>query len=125
MSPRILGIVTLAVTAVLSGTACQGGGRPVAVGEDLRVAGTEMAFSPQQLTTTPGRHRIIFTNEGAARHELAVASPGGTVLGARSIPEGQTVMFDITFADSGVYRLVCREPGHTAAGMVGSVTVPG
>jgi uncharacterized cupredoxin-like copper-binding protein len=34
-------------------------------------------------------------------------------------------MFDITFPESGVYRLVCREPGHAAAGMVGSVTVQG
>jgi plastocyanin len=122
-------LVWAGVTAALMGTlgACGGDDddAPAAEGEGLRIAGTEMAFSPAAPTTIVGRHEIVFVNEGKIYHELAVLAPDGTVLGARSIPAGQSVTFEVDLEGPGEFEMVCREPGHTEAGMVGTLTVTG
>jgi uncharacterized cupredoxin-like copper-binding protein len=121
---------TLAAFAIVAAVtlglgACGEGGQSVAMGEGLRIVGTEMAFSPEALTTPTGRHSIVFTNDGAVYHELAVASPDGNVLAARSIPAGEAATFDVELERPGIYQLLCREPGHIEAGMVGTLTVTG
>ncbi len=120
---RTLATVAVAVTAAVGLGACGKDSPPAVIGQEIRIVGTEMAFSPEGLRTSPGRHPIVFTNEGALYHELAVVSPEGTVLGARSIPGGETATFDVDLDKPGAYRLLCREPGHTQAGMVGTLTV--
>jgi plastocyanin len=116
-----LAAVTVAMAIAVGLGACGGGQAPT--GAEIRIAGTEMAFSPHEVTTGVGRHRVVFANDGAAYHELAIVSPAGTVLAARSAPAGQTAAFDVVLEAPGRYRLVCREPGHTAAGMAGALTV--
>jgi plastocyanin len=116
-------LVTFAVVAVLGLSACGQESRPAALGQEIRIVGTEMAFSPEALIATPGRHRVVFTNKGAVYHELAIVAPAGAVLAARSLPAGATVAFDVELDGPGTYRLLCREPGHTEAGMVGKLTV--
>lgn len=113
----------LALSAGAGLSACGTGAQPAAIAQTIRVVGTEMAFSPAAATTGEGRHRFVFSNEGAVYHELAVVSPGGDVLAARSIPAGETATFDVELDRPGTYRMVCREPGH--AGMVGTLTVTG
>ncbi len=117
------GRAVAASTLILALGACGGDDEPRARGEDIRIVGTEMAFSPSTATATVGRHPVTFVNEGAIYHELAVLSPDGAALGARSIPAGQTAEFEIDLEAPGDYRMVCREPGHTEAGMVGTLTV--
>ena len=124
MRMRVLAVVVATTALGLLG-ACGEDRQPLATGEQIRIEGSEMAFTPAALTTATGRHLIVFTNVGAVRHELAVASPAGTVLVARSIGAGETVAFDVALEKAGIYRLLCREPGHTNAGMAGTLTVTG
>lgn len=121
MRIRSLAVLTAAAVAVLG--ACGDDDSPPPRGEAVRVVGTEMAFTPDDVAVPAGRHEVVFVNDGAVYHELAVVSSEGAVLGARSIPAGQTAKFDVDLDKAGRYRLVCREPGHTEAGMVGALTV--
>lgn len=123
MRVRRLAVFAVAVAAVIGVGACGTGQEPAAAGQTIAIVGTEMAFSPAAATVREGSHRIEFTNAGAIYHELAVVSPGGDVLAARSIPAGETVTFDVDLDGPHTYRLVCREPGHTEAGMAGTLTV--
>jgi plastocyanin len=123
-----MSVRTLAAFAVFGAVAlglggCGEEGQAEAMGEELRIVGTEMAFSPEALTTPTGQHPIVFTNEGVVYHELALVSPGGTVLAARSVPAGETADFEVELDRPGTYQLLCREPGHTEAGMVGTLKV--
>lgn len=120
---RIGSVAVSMLILALGAGACGGDDEPEAAGEEIRIVGTEMAFSPSNATATVGKHPITFANEGAIYHELAVVAADGTVLGARSIPAGQTAEFEVDLEAPGDYRMVCREPGHTEAGMVGTLTV--
>lgn len=85
--------------------------------------GAEMWFDPPHPDVAPGRYDITFDNVGAAHHELAVVSPSGDVLAARSIAGGTATTIEVDLSEPGLYQLQCREPGHTEAGMVGTMTV--
>ena len=124
MSYRRFGALAVVVLS-LGSEACGGEEESRVSGAEIRIVGTEMAFSPSEATATVGRHPVSFVNEGATYHELAIVAPDGTVLGARSIPGGETAAFEVDLGEPGAYRMVCREPGHTEAGMVGTLTVTG
>lgn len=114
---------TLAAGVLLGLAACgdDDAGSAV-VGDQIRISGIEMAFVPAAVTTTPGRHEFVYTNDGAVYHELAVVGPDGAVLAAYSIAAGSEQTFDLDLK-AGDYKLLCREPGHMEAGMVGTMTV--
>jgi uncharacterized cupredoxin-like copper-binding protein len=110
--------------AVLLTMASCGGDEPA---EPLRIAGgetgTEMWFDPADTEVEPGRYELVFDNVGAVHHELAIVDPDGTVLGATSTAGRSTARFEVDLSDPGDYEMICREPGHENAGMVGSISV--
>jgi plastocyanin len=55
-------------------------------------------------------------------HNVTVASPAGSVLGATPTFQGasKTLTLDLK---AGVYKFFCTVPGHRAAGMEGTLTV--
>ena len=113
----------LPVALVLAVGAC-GGDEPA---ERLPIAGgetgAEMWFDPPDPELAPGRYAIVFDNVGAVHHELAVVDPDGMVLGAASTAGRSTVRFEVDLSEPGRYEMICREPGHVAAGMVGTIEV--
>ena len=113
----------LAPFALLAASAC-GSDEPA---QQLEIAGgergAEMWFEPADPTVEPGRYELVFDNVGSVHHELAVLDPDGAVLAAASTAGRTTVSFEVDLSAPGRYDLVCREPGHAQAGMVGTLTV--
>ena len=115
-------VLVLAATALVTG-AC-GSDEPatpltISGGE----TGAEMWFDPAQPEVDAGRYEVTFDNVGQVHHELAVVSPAGEVLAARSIAGGTSTTLEVDLSEPGLYQLQCREPGHTEAGMIGAMTV--
>ena len=85
--------------------------------------GTEMWFDPDDPEVSSGRYAITFENVGEVHHELAVVAPSGEMLAAQSVGGGGSFTLEVDLAEPGSYLLSCREPGHTEAGMAGTLTV--
>jgi len=101
-------------------TGCGGGGSgPV---HSVTVTGTEMRFTPAQLTLAPGRYRFHFINDGTVFHSLGIYRDG-TPSAAGEAGPGKSVDLNVVTLKSGDYTMECHEPGHLAAGMRGTVTV--
>ena len=127
---RVAILCTLAILA-LSLAAC---GAPSA---NLNVALTDFAFSPAAVSVAPGTEvTLTLTNNGAVAHNWVLMRPGSTVTSPFSaddepnlvfrarVEPGQTQTFTFTAPDeSGEYPVVCSEPGHWEAGMVGRLTI--
>jgi plastocyanin len=119
-------IVLLALTMgfVILVSACgpggaSGGGPPP--GQTIMVEGGEFFYAPGDITAKPGeRIQVTFKNTGTVEHTFVitdlnfklVAQPGQTVSGSFTAPSAP-----------GSYPIHCDVPGHTEAGMAGTVTV--
>ena len=66
-----------------------------------------------------GTYRVVFTNTGAAFHDLTFAD--GTKIEAQG---GQSAEGTVTIPEGGL-TFICSVPGHEAGGMKGAVTVAG
>jgi plastocyanin len=67
---------------------------------------------------------FVLENVGQIDHSLEVLSPAGSSLGATErIPAGGSGSVTVTFADAGVYRLICDVDDHLSRGQGGTVTV--
>ena len=87
----------------------------------IEVAGTDFAFNPNTLTVRRGQPvTIVFRNNGRVNHDLAIADFG---VATPVISPGQNATITFTPDRTGQFRIVCREPGHEASGMVATLTV--
>ena len=118
ISRTLLGAAALVLVAACGS---EEPGTPLAIsgGE----TGQRMWYDPSDPEVEPGRYEFTFDNVGVLYHELAVVSPSGAVLAARSVGGAQQAVFDVDLSEPGTYTLTCREPGHTEAGMAGTLTV--
>ncbi len=105
--------------ALLAG--CAGGGRSGPV-HSVTVTGTEMRFTPTELTLAPGRYRFHFVNAGTVYHSLAIVHDG-TPHAAGEAEPGKSVDLNVVTLKTGEYMMQCQEPGHLTAGMKGTLTV--
>ena len=119
MAPRRAPLVVLG--ALLAGCAGCGGGGGGKI-QALTVTGTEMRFTPAELTLAPGRYRFRFVNAGTVYHDLGIYRDGRS-LGTREAAAGRSIDLDVIKLDAGSYTMECREPGHLQAGMHGTITV--
>ena len=110
---RSLAVQMLLVVAVFFVVGACGSDR--GSGQKLRVVGTEMAFAAPERVSS-GRYEVIFRNEGAVAHELALKDPAGEVVTRRSIAAGAEAVLEIDLGP-GTWELGCFEPGHYEAGM--------
>jgi nitrite reductase (NO-forming) len=95
----------------------------VAAGEPIgtiAVNAFDLGFDPSTVDVAkPGVYSVMFHNTGAVAHDLTfadgtkmAAEPGEMATGTVTIPAGGTIF-------------ICSIPGHSAAGMTGTVTVAG
>ena len=95
-------------------------GGSVAVADTLEVHTFDLGFKPSTLSVpAPGTYHIKLVNDGAIAHDMTFAD--GTKLAA---DPGQTAEGDVVVPAGGI-TFMCSVPGHSAAGMNGSITVEG
>ena len=80
---------------------------------------TEFAFNPSQLTIPANTEvTVSLPNLGQAAHNFSVPQLGISV----TAEAGQTTQATLN-APAGTYEFICNLPGHSAAGMVGTLVV--
>jgi len=85
--------------------------------------GNSMAFTPSQLTVPAGRPvQLTLQNSGAIPHTFTLAEGVATPVTIKA-DGGQTARGTFTLEKPGTYTFICEVPGHTAAGMKGTITV--
>lgn len=129
-----IGLLTgLALVLLLALAACGGSGG--AGGTTQKVTGKDIAYTETQLTAPANQPITInFTNSGALVHSIVfdlppandkagdVGVPAGWATG-QGIAAGQSATLTLPALPAGQYRYYCAVPGHTEAGMVGTLTV--
>jgi plastocyanin len=81
-----------------------------------------LKFDKSTLAATAGSVSISFTNNSPVPHNVTVASPSGSVIGATATFQGGTKILPLNLKP-GTYVFYCSVPGHRAAGMEGKLTV--
>ncbi len=117
--PSVTVVAALAaLTVALAAGAATDAAVPPTV--DAAVVTDNLAFSPPDLTASAGEVTVAVTNDDLFWHTFTVPDLGVDL----PVPAGgeRTVTFD---APPGTYEIVCRIPGHTEAGMVGTIAVAG
>lgn len=137
LSSRIgIGLVTLILTAILTGCGDSG---------TIEISALdELAFDPDQVTVSVGEPvTFVVANEGEQVHEFVLgpdhvqmaheeASAMGEMhegmhvegqLAALDLEPGQTREVTVTFEEPGEMPFGCHEPGHFDGGMRGTVIV--
>lgn len=143
-------IAASAVSLAMLG-ACSSGSSPNAPGpastgaiRTIRITALDaLRFRPARVTVKAGeRVRFDVTNAGANKHEFIVGGKdvqmqheqqmgaGASMssgmqmnLPALTLPAGQTKTATVAFDSPGRLLYGCHQPGHYAAGMVGSIDV--
>lgn len=124
--------MTPGLLALVFGVA--GCGRPSA---EFDIVMTDFAFSPARYTVVAGTEiTLTLTNRGAVAHNWVMLVPASQitspfdeddepkVLWRAHVLAGETETFVLTAPETpGAYPIVCIEPGHYEAGMVGLLTV--
>jgi FtsP/CotA-like multicopper oxidase with cupredoxin domain len=102
-----------------SGGSAEGGGGGGAV-PTINVTLKDFAFEPANIEIPTGGAILHLMNGGAALHNFQVAE-----LGIKSIDIAAGVSYDLNIpaTAAGTYRVICPQPGHEGAGMVGSLVV--
>jgi FtsP/CotA-like multicopper oxidase with cupredoxin domain len=102
-----------------SGGSASGGGGGGAV-PTVNVTLKDFAFEPANIEIPTGGAILHLMNGGAAVHNFQVAE-----LGIKSIDIAAGVSYDLNVpaTAAGTYRVICPQPGHEGAGMVGSLVV--
>ena len=131
---RRVEMIGVVVVIVLSVAACSGGAGG-AGGTTLKVTGKDIAFTETQLTASANQPLTVnFTNSGALAHSIIfdlppandkagdVGVPAGWANG-QGVAAGQSATLSLPGLPAGQYRYYCAVPGHSEAGMVGTLTV--
>ena len=90
--------------------------------EMITVEMVDLAFEPADLTVTPGTRITVF-NLGQLPHNWALEGTDlrtDTAEGGDATPQTITIPRDLA---PGTYEILCEVPGHSQAGMVGTLTV--
>ena len=118
-APRgVLGVAAAAAVVAVIVSAVGTGGRVVARTDDIRLATESVRFSETDLEAEPGEIGVFVSNEDLFWHTFTISELDVNL----SVPVGaeRRTTFD---APPGTYRFVCAIPGHTQAGMEGTLTI--
>jgi uncharacterized cupredoxin-like copper-binding protein len=89
--------------------------------QTVHLEATEFAFNTPTVTVQAGQPVTVhFTNKGQIDHELAADEWN---VQTELLRPGQTETVTFTPKESGVFSFYCAIPGHTAAGMTGTINV--
>ena len=93
---------------------------PVATGGAFEIESFDLGFKPAQITVDKaGAYEVTFRNTGTILHDVTFAD--GTKVEAKA---GETATGTVNVPAAGI-TFICSIPGHSDAGMKGSVTVSG
>ncbi|HUV18973.1 MAG TPA: cupredoxin domain-containing protein [Ilumatobacteraceae bacterium] len=98
---------------------------PSSAERTIEITATEYEFNGDPGVIGPG-DTIEFDveNAGEVDHSLEVLSSSGTSLGrTERIAPGASDSVTVTFADAGVYRLICDVDDHLSRGQTASISV--
>ncbi|MGQ0600359.1 MAG: cupredoxin domain-containing protein [Anaerolineales bacterium] len=110
-------IFVVTVGAVLTLAACGSSG-PAA--KDVTIQGKDIAFDITTLEARQGQTvNVTYVNVGALEHTFVIKEFNVKETAQR----GETIKFSFTASEAGTFKYVCDVPGHTEAGMVGTLTV--
>lgn len=121
-------VVLLSVVAASVLLACGGEEESEAPSEPARtieIRATEYAFNGDPGVISAGDTiEFVLDNVGQLDHSLEVLSAEGRSLGkTERIAAGATASVTVTFADDGVYRLICDVDDHLSRGQSATITV--
>jgi FtsP/CotA-like multicopper oxidase with cupredoxin domain len=80
----------------------------------------DFGFEPANITIPTGGAVLHLMNGGAVTHNLQVADLG---LKSPDVAAGASYDMEIGAQAAGTYKVICPQPGHEGAGMVGSLIV--
>lgn len=125
-------VVVVFVLAGCGGAATEAPPEPVEMTVDM----VEFAFEPTNQTVPSGAEVTInLTNSGTIVHSYYLMEDGyvaeapwdeedaAHVLYSAEVEAGATGTLTFTAPEAGTYQVVCHEPGHFEAGMVGELIV--
>jgi len=96
-------------------------GSPGTAAGAIEVTAFDLGFTPSAIeVAAPGRYAVTLKNTGAAPHDLTFAD--GTTTG--TVKGGASATVDVQVPAAGL-AFLCSIPGHSAAGMMGTVSVKG
>lgn len=123
LAPAVLVLGMLSAACSSSPPIASGGGESKAAGggQSVLVVMTEFKFDPAAVTVQANQPvRLTARNNGSVVHDWWVQLDN--VVQAKANP-GQSATVEFTPTRPGTYRVLCTEPGHEQAGMVGSLVV--
>ena len=86
----------------------------------IEVIMNDFSFTPATITIPTGGATLKLVNQGAAVHNLQVADLG---LKSPDVLAGETYAMEVGAQSVGSYKVICPQPGHEGAGMVGTLVV--
>jgi len=92
-----------------------GGTRPT-----IEVVMTDFAFSPATITIPTSGATLTLVNDGASVHNFEILGQG---IKSPDVASGVTDTFEVPALAAGTYQIICPQPGHEGAGMVGTLIV--
>ena len=98
-----------------AGSDSSGGAKPT-----IEVTMGDLYFTPTQIEIPPQGAVLHLMNEGSALHNMEIRELG---LKSPDVPGGQMYDWEIGPVAEGDYTFLCAQPGHEAAGMVGTLRV--
>jgi manganese oxidase len=116
--------IGMALTALLLGGAAlassdSGGVATRSEATTVTVTLKEFAIVPMHLKAPPGALSIKVSNTGSTVHDFQVVGLGKLT----TLKPGETRTLDLAGVTTGIYKVICTIPGHSASGMVGDLTV--
>lgn len=122
-APSRFGAGVLAVLAVAALAACGGGGSSQPAGS-IKVTLSEFKFDPSSIDAKAGKVTLFLVNSGSAGHDLVVQDSTGKVIAkSQVVSGGGSAVLQIPDLAAGSYTIVCDVPGHSEAGMKGTLNV--
>ncbi len=77
-------------------------------------------FRPEVIVIPPQGAILHFVNEGGQQHNMEITEFGLT---SPVVPAGQMYDWEVGPFEEGTYDIICPQPGHAQAGMVGQLVV--
>ena len=118
---RLLALPALALRLVL--IAC-GEAIPADASPAIEIGGTDtMRFDPETITVKAGQPVLIaFTNKGVIVHDY-ISSGADKNIRLANVLGGRRSQGIFQATKPGTYTVLCVQPGHNEAGMVGKIVV--
>ena len=118
---RVVGLVGAAALVMVGGC---GEAIPADAGPAIEIGGSDtMRFDPETITVKAGQPVLIaFTNRGVIVHDY-ISSGADKNIRLANVLGGRRAQGIFQASRPGTYTVLCVQPGHKEAGMVGKIVV--